>query len=87
MLDEVNKTIDYTLTFDEVEAFEQHVTWCIYEQDQPVNEHLQSFIDKILYDSMPRRTKEWYAIQELEEAEKNLSPPYEDVYDEIPDRY
>ena len=79
MLDEVNKTIDYTLTFDEVEAFEQHVTWCIYEQDQPVNEHLQSFIDKILYDMMPRRTKEWYENQEKE----NDSSPYH----RIPDRY
>jgi len=79
MLDEVNKTIDYTLSFAEVEAFEDHVTWCIYEQDQPVNEHLQSFIDKILYDSMPRRTKEWY---ENQEREKDFSP-----YHRIPDRY
>ena len=70
-------------TNDELHAFSEHVTWCIYEQDQPVDDNLQSFIDKVLYDSMPRRTKEWYAIQEFEEAEKNLSPPYE----HIPDRY
>ena len=38
-------------TNDELHAFSEHVTWCIYEQDQPVNEHLQSFIDKVLYPS------------------------------------
>ena len=36
-------------TFDEIHAFSEHVTWCIYEQDQPVDELLQSFIDKVLY--------------------------------------
>ena len=34
---------------DELHAFNEHVTWVIMEQDQPVNEHLQSFIDKVLY--------------------------------------
>ena len=43
------KTI--TFTFDELHAFSEHVTWCIYEQDQPVDELLQSFIDNTLYDS------------------------------------
>ena len=38
-------------TNDELHAFSEHVTWCIYEQDQPVDELLQSFIDKVLYDS------------------------------------
>ena len=38
-------------TNDELHAFSEHVTWCIYEQDQPVNENLQSFIDKVLYPS------------------------------------
>ena len=38
-------------TFDEIHAFSEHVTWCIYEQDQPVDELLQSFIDKVFYDS------------------------------------
>ena len=38
-----------TFTFDELHAFSEHVTWCIYEQDQPVDELLQSFIDKVLY--------------------------------------
>ena len=36
-------------TNDELHAFSEHVTWCIYEQDQPVDELLQSFIDKVLY--------------------------------------
>tara|TARA_R100000231_G_scaffold76460_1_gene59462 strand:+ start:192 stop:380 length:189 start_codon:yes stop_codon:yes gene_type:complete len=40
-----------TFTFDELHAFSEHVTWNIYEQDQPVDELLQSFIDKVLYDS------------------------------------
>ena len=40
-----------TFTFDELHAFSEHVTWCIYEQDQPVDELLQSFIDNTLYDS------------------------------------
>ena len=43
--------ITVTFTFDELHAFSEHVTWCIYEQDQPVDELLQSFIDKVLYDS------------------------------------
>ena len=38
-----------TFTNDELHAFSEHVTWCIYEQDQPVDELLQSFIDKVLY--------------------------------------
>ena len=41
------KQVDFT--FDEIHAFSEHVTWCIYEQDQPVDELLQSFIDKGLY--------------------------------------
>ncbi len=36
-------------TNDELHAFSEHVTWCIYEQDQPVDDNLQSFIDKVLY--------------------------------------
>ena len=39
------------LTNDELHAFSEHVTWCIYEQDQPVDDNLQSFIDKVLYDN------------------------------------
>ena len=41
------KTITYT--FDELYAFSEHVTWVIMEQDQPVDDNLQSFIDKLLY--------------------------------------
>lgn len=43
----------FTFTYDEIHAFSEHVTWNIYEQDQPVDEHLQSFIDKILYSDQP----------------------------------
>ena len=42
-------TISVTFTFDELHAFSEHVDWCIYEQDQPVNDNFQSFIDKLLY--------------------------------------
>ena len=41
------KTITYT--FDELYAFSEHVIWVIMEQDQPVDDNLQSFIDKTLY--------------------------------------
>ena len=46
------KTVTCEFTFDELHAFSEHVTWCIYEQDQPVDDNLQSFIDKVLYDNM-----------------------------------
>ena len=41
------RRVDFT--FDEIHAFSEHVTWCIMEQDQPVDDNLQSFIDKTLY--------------------------------------
>ena len=59
-------------TNDELHAFSEHVTWCIYEQDQPVDDNLQSFIDKVLYDN----------LDSLSEG-KDFSPPYH----RIPDRY
>ena len=59
-------------TFDEIHAFSEHVTWCIYEQDQPVDDNLQSFIDKVLYDNQ----------NSLSDG-KDVSPPYH----RIPDRY
>ena len=51
--DPMSNYMSFTFTYDEVHAFSEHVTWCIYEQDQPIDEHLQSFIDKTLY--------RWYA--------------------------
>jgi|TARA_B100000287_G_scaffold8597_1_gene8521 hypothetical protein len=60
-------------TNDELHAFSEHVTWCIYEQDQPVDDNLQSFIDKVLYDNQ---------LDSLSEG-KDFSPPYH----RIPDRY
>ena len=47
--DPMSNYMSFTFTYDEIHAFSEHVTWNIYEQDQPVDEHLQSFIDKILY--------------------------------------
>ena len=64
------RRVDFT--FDEIHAFSEHVTWCIYEQDQPVDDNLQSFIDKVLYDN----------LDSLSEG-KDFSPPYH----RIPDRY
>ena len=46
--DPMSNYMSFTFTYDEVHAFSEHVTWCIYEQDQPIDEHLQSFIDKLL---------------------------------------
>ena len=51
------KTITYT--YDELHAFSKHVAWCILEanrQNQPVDDNLQSFIDKTLY--------RWYSNEE-----------------------
>ena len=53
-----------TFTFDELHAFSEHVTWCIYEQDQPVDELLQSFIDKVLYDSKIQDNSPYKSIPE-----------------------
>ena len=47
--DPMSNYMSFTFTYDEVHAFSEHVTCCIYEQDQPIDEHLQSFIDKLLY--------------------------------------
>ena len=41
-----------TFTFDELHAFSEHYTWNILDQDVPVDKPLQSFIDKVLYDSI-----------------------------------
>ena len=49
VIDDNAGTISVTFTFDELHAFQQHVDWCISEQDQPVDDNLQSFIDKLLY--------------------------------------
>ncbi len=53
-----------TFTFDELHAFSEHVTWCIYEQDQPVDELLQSFIDKVLYDTTIQDNSPYKSIPE-----------------------
>ena len=60
-------------TNDELHAFSEHVTWCIYEQDQPVDDNLQSFIDKVLYDN---------PLDSLSEGKDFLPPNHR-----IPDRY
>ena len=36
-------------TFDEIHAFSEHYTWIILDQELPLDEHMQSFIDKVLY--------------------------------------
>ena len=53
-----------TFTFDELHPFIEHVTWCIYEQDQPVDELLQSFIDKVLYDNTIQDNSPYKSIPE-----------------------
>tara|TARA_R100000278_G_scaffold44519_1_gene38803 strand:- start:157 stop:369 length:213 start_codon:yes stop_codon:yes gene_type:complete len=64
-------------TFDEIHAFSEHVTWCIYEQDQPVDDNLQSFIDKVLYED-DYDTK----VDALVDSMKGTGD-----YNKIPDRY
>tara|TARA_B100000519_G_scaffold53146_1_gene43909 strand:+ start:208 stop:387 length:180 start_codon:yes stop_codon:yes gene_type:complete len=51
-------------TNDELHAFSEHVTWCIYEQDQPVDELLQSFIDKVLYPDIIKDNSPYTKIPE-----------------------
>ena len=78
-----------TFTNDELHAFSEHVTWCIYEQDQPVDDNLQSFIDKVLYDK-PDLSK-WSGLPEENYAEcvdtLTDSMYSTDEYDKIPQRY
>ena len=66
-----------TFTNDELHAFSEHVTWCIYEQDQPVDDNLQSFIDKVLYED-DYDTK----VDALVDSMKGTGD-----YNKIPDRY
>ena len=40
-----------TFTNDELHAFSEHHTWIILYQELPLDDHMQSFIDKVLYDS------------------------------------
>ena len=57
VIDDNAGTISVTFTFDELHAFQQHFDWCIYEQDQPVDDNLQSFIDKLLYNKRYKAPK------------------------------
>ena len=34
--------------------YKRQVIWCIYEQDQPVDDNLESFIHKTLYDKQTK---------------------------------
>ena len=38
-----------TFTNDELHAFSEHHTWIILDQELPLDDHMQSFIDKVLY--------------------------------------
>jgi len=75
-------------TNDELHAFSEHVTWCIYEQDQPVNDNLQSFIDKVLYDK-PDLSK-WAGLPDDYDTKVDAlvdSMKGTGDYNKIPDRY
>ena len=70
-------------TNDELHAFSEHVTWCIYEQDQPVDDNLQSFIDKVLYDNQRPEGKDYAeCVDTLTDSMYST-----DEYDKIPQRY
>ena len=73
-------------TNDELHAFSEHVTWCIYEQDQPVDDNLQSFIDKVLYDNKLDSLSEGKDYDTKVDALVDSMKGTED-YDKIPDRY
>ena len=46
--DPMRNYMSFTFTYDEIHAFSELIDE-VYEQDQPIDEHLQSFIDKLLY--------------------------------------
>ena len=46
--DPMSNYMSFTFTYDEIHAFSELIDE-VYEDDQPINEHLQSFIDKLLY--------------------------------------
>ena len=73
-------------TFDEIHAFSEHVTWCIYEQDQPVDDNLQSFIDKVLYDNKLDSLSEGKDYDTKVDALVDSMKGTGD-YNKIPDRY
>ena len=73
-------------TNDELHAFSEHVTWCIYEQDQPVDDNLQSFIDKVLYDNKLDSLSEGKDYDTKVDALVDSMKGTED-YNQIPDRY
>ena len=53
-----------TFTFDELHAFREHYTWVILENDVPVDKHLQSFIDKVLYPDTIKDNSPYKSIPE-----------------------
>ena len=86
VIDDNAGTISVTFTFDELHAFSEHVDWCIYEQDQPVNDNLQSFIDKVLYDNKLDSLSEGKDYDSKVDALVDSMKGTGD-YNKIPDRY
>jgi|TARA_Y100000114_G_C11748912_1_gene323157 hypothetical protein len=41
----------FYFTNDELHAFSEHHTWIILDQELPLDPHMQSFCDKLLYDN------------------------------------
>ena len=70
-------------TNDELHAFSEHYTWIILDQELPLDDHMQSFIDKVLYDN-PRPEVKDYAecVDTLTDSMYST-----DEYDKIPQRY
>jgi len=73
-------------TFGVIHAFSEHVTWFIYEQDQPVDDNLQSFIDKVLYDNKLDSLSEGKDYDTKVDALVDSMKGTGD-YNKIPDRY
>ena len=70
-------------TNDELHAFSEHYTWIILDQELPLDDHMQSFIDKVLFDK-PRPEVKDYAecVDTLTDSMYST-----DEYDKIPQRY
>ena len=70
-------------TNDELHAFSEHYTWIILDQELPLDDHMQSFIDKVLYDNQNSVTKDSYFIKTKNYTIGEDNSPY----NEIPKRY
>ena len=75
-----------TFTNDELHAFSEHHTWIILDQELPLDDHMQSFIDKVLYDNKLDSLSEGKDYDTKVDALVDSMKGTGD-YNKIPDRY